>query len=157
MTRIPDLSATDELSASDQIPVYSASNGDVRRASLSTLNEFVQSQATSARPFHSQYSAPSGNFTVAIGATHADADGSENVHLILTPTGTITTGAITLPALADLVDGQEILLNTTQIVTNFSVGANGAADVIGEPSTLAANAFLRLRYDAVTTNWYRIG
>jgi hypothetical protein len=158
VTTIDRLSALDELAAGDSLVLYSSANSDARRATLTTLLEFLaENQTSTARPFFSQYSAPSGNFTVAIGATHDDADGSENVHLILTPTGTITTGAITLPAVAGCVDGQEVLLNTTQIVTNFSVAGNGAADVIGEPSTLAANAFVRLKFDEVTTNWYRVG
>lgn len=157
MTRISDLSAIDDLVAADQLPLYSSANGDVRRASLTALLAFIEDNIAGARPFYTQYSAPSSNFTVTIAATADDADGSENVHLILTPTGTISTGTITLPAVADCVDGQEVLVNTTQAVTTLTVGANGAGDVIGEPSTLAANAFFRLKYDAATTNWYRIG
>lgn len=159
---IDRLTALDSLVAADQLVVYSSANGDARRGSLTLLADYIQDLIDAGtvqvrNQFYTQYSAPSGNFTVAIAASFDDADGSENVHLILTPTGTITTGAITLPAVANLVDGQRVLLNTTQIITNFSVGANGAADVIGEPSTLAANAFIELKWDAVTTNWYRVG
>lgn len=163
MTTINNLSALDSLTAADLLVLYSSANSDARRATLTTLLSFLQDQlddgslTAPGSSFDTQYSAPSGNFTLAVASSSSDADGSENVHVILTPTGTITTGAITLPAVANLVDKQEVLLNTTQAVTNFSVGANGAADVIGEPSTLAANAFLRLKYDAVTTNWYRVG
>lgn len=159
---IDRLTALDALVAADQLVVYSSANGDARKASLSLLASYLQELIDAGtlivrNSFYSQYSAPSGNFTLAVAASFDDADGSENVHVILTPTGTITTGAITLPPVANLVDGQEVMLNTTQIITNFSVAANGAADVIGEPSTLAANAFLRLTWDAVTTNWYRTG
>ena len=101
---------------------------------------------------NTQYSAPSASpFTVAI----TDSDAS--IWLILTPTGTLATGTITLPAVANAVDRQEVLVNCTQIVTSLTVGGNGATAVTGAPTTLAANAYFRMRYDAATLTWYRVG
>jgi hypothetical protein len=158
MSRIIDLTAVDSLAAADNLPLYSSANGDARRASLTTLLEFVGDNLTaSGSSFATQYSAPAAAATVTIGSSATDADGSENVHLILTPAGTLATLTLKLPAVADLVDKQEILVNCTQIITTLSWDANGAGDIVGEPTTLAANAFLRLKYDAVTTNWYRVG
>jgi hypothetical protein len=80
----------------------------------------------------------------------------ENVYLLLTPTGTLAAGTITLPALASAVDGQQVLVSCTQIVTALTVAGNGAT-VNGAPTTLAANGFFRLRFDGVNNSWYRVG
>lgn len=158
MSRIIDLTALDSLAASDNLPVYSSANGDARRASLTTLLAYLQDNLSlSGSSFATQYSAPATGATVTIGSSATDADGSENVHLILTPAGTIAALTLKLPISTDLVDKQEILINCTQIVTTLTWNANGAGDIVGEPTTLAANAFLRLKWDAVTTNWYRVG
>src|SRR4051812_42930139 len=42
MTTINQLSAIDQLQASDLVPVFSSSNGDARKASMSTIKEFIQ-------------------------------------------------------------------------------------------------------------------
>ena len=158
MSRIIDLTAVDTLAAADNLLLYSAANGDARRASLTALLDFIESNITvTGSTFATQYSAPAAGNTVQIGSSASDADGSENVHLILTPAGTLATLTLKLPLSTDCVDKQEIMINCTQIVTTLSWDANGASDIVGEPTTLAANAFLRLKYDAVATNWYRVG
>jgi hypothetical protein len=108
--------------------------------------------------YASQYAAPSATgFTVAITDSSSDGVTSSNVHLILTPLAGYAAGTITLPAKAGLVDKQEVLVNCTQAVTTLTIGLNGATGAVGAPTTLAANAFFRLKYDAVTSNWYRVG
>jgi hypothetical protein len=47
-------------------------------------------------------------------------------------------------------------VNTTQAVTALTVAGNGAT-VNGAPTTLAANGFFRIRFDAVLDVWYRVG
>lgn len=158
MSRIIDLTAVDSLAAADNLPLYSSANGDARRTSLTTLLDFVETNiSVNGTSFDTQYSAPAAGNTVQVGSSSDDADGSENVWLILTPAGTLATLTIKLPLSTDAVHGQEILINCTQIVTTLSWDVNGANDIVGEPTTLAANGFLRLKYDSVTTNWYRVG
>jgi hypothetical protein len=53
-------------------------------------------------------------------------------------------------------DRQELLVNCTQAVTTLAVSGNGAT-VTGAPTTLAANAFFRLRFDQASSVWYRVG
>lgn len=150
-TKISDLSALDSVVAADQVPVYSSSNGDTRRASMTAMKTFILAGATSTDDKNTQYSAPSASpFTVAI------TDGDESIWLVLTPTGTMAAGTITLPAVANCADRQEILVNTTQEVTSLTVSGNGST-VTGAPTTLAANAFFRLRFEALTDTWYRVG
>ena len=151
MKYISDLTATDTPAAGDQVPLYSAANGDARRASLTALKTFFQASAASTDSKVTQYTAPSASpFTVAV------TDSSYSVWLVVTPTGTMALGTITLPAVANCVDRQEILVNTTQGITGLTVSGNGAT-VTGAPTTLAANGFFRLRFEALTDTWYRVG
>ena len=150
---IRQLTSLDTLSLGDQIPIGSANNGDDRRAAMSLLLSFMQANLTfsDAIGFETQYSAPSAaGFTVAI------TDDSDSTHLILTPVAGYAAGTITLPALGKLVDKQEVLVNCTQAVTTLTIGANGATAVTGAPTTLAANDFFKLKYDAQTSTWYRV-
>ena len=77
--------------------------------------------------------------------------------MILTPLAGYATGTIVLPAVGNIVDKQEVIVNTTQAVTTLTVDGNGAVAVTGEPSGLAANDFFRLKYDLTVQTWYRVG
>jgi len=151
MTTINQLSAVDAVVSSDQVPIYSSTNGDARKASMSVIKDYVLSDATVADDKVTQYASPAATgFTVTVN------DSSDSVWLILTPLAGYAAGTITLPAVANCVDRQEVLVNTTQAVTTLTVSGNGAT-VIGAPTTLAANAYFRLRFDAVLDVWYRVG
>lgn len=152
MTAINQLSAVTSLSAADLMVIYSSANGDARKASMTVLAAFIQTLLTEANGgFMTQYSAPSSTgFSVTI--TPTTEGGS--VHLLLTPAAGYAAGTIVLPATP--VDGQEVLVNCTQAVTTLTVSGNGST-VTGAPTTLAANAFFRLRYDGTFEGWYRVG
>ena len=149
MTTINQLSAADSVQSSDQMPVYSSENGDARKASLSLLRTFFTSGASLADDKVTQYAAPSATgFAVQIGQA--------STWLVLTPTGGFADGTIVLPVSTSVEDKQELLVNCTQAVTTLTINGNGAT-VTGAPTTLAANAFFRLRYEAVSGVWYRVG
>lgn len=152
-TKISELTSVDSLAAGDLLVVWDSSNSDSRKVSITTLQQWIADNETTsyvAKP-QTQYSAPSGDTTVAI------TDNGSNTHLILTPTTTISALTITLPALANLTDKQTVTVNSTQAVTTLTIGANGATDVIGEPASLSANDYFTLKYDSQSKNWYRIG
>ena len=155
MPEINELTAVDTLIAADQVPVFSSNNGDARKASMTVFLQFMQDNltfSTSGISYTSQYAAPSAtSFSVQV------TDGSDNIHLILTPTAGFAAGTIVLPAIGNVVDKQEVLVNSTQVVTTLTIDGNGAVAVTGEPSTLAANDFFRLKYDAAVQTWYRVG
>lgn len=151
MPTINQLNNVDTPSASDLLPIFSQQNGDARSLSLANLMKWMQSLSTSAGQLQTQYSAPSATaFTAVV------TDSSNSTWLILTPTGAFAAGTIKLPSKAASLDGQEVVVNTTQAVTALTMDGNGST-VTGAPTTLAANAFFRLRYDAVMSTWYRIG
>lgn len=151
MPTINQLSAVDQVVSSDQVPIYSSEQGDARKASMATLLAFFAGQVTANDDKITQYAAPSATaFNVQVN------NDTESVWLILTPTAGFAAGTITLPAVANCVDRQEVLVNCTQAVTALTVAGNGGT-VTGAPTTLAANAYFRLRFDAVTKTWYRVG
>jgi hypothetical protein len=151
MPTINQLSSTGAVVSSDQVPIYSSENGDARKASLATLAKYLKTQITSVDDMVTQYFAPS-----ATGFTATITNGPNSIQLILTPTATFATGTIILPAVDNCVDRQEVLVNTRQTVTALTINANGAT-AVGAPTTLAANAYFKLRFDGVTSTWYRVG
>lgn len=151
------ITRTDAVSSGDLFVLYKTAAGDYRGAPADVVLQYMQNNLTfpsaGLAPFTTQYSSPSSTgFDVAISPT----DGS-SVHLILTPTAGFATGEITLPPVGTCVDKQEVLVNCTQQVTALSVDGNGATAVTGEPSSLGADDFFRLKFDAVTSTWYRVG
>jgi hypothetical protein len=154
---INQLTRATVLSAGDLLAIFSTGDGDARALAISLLQDYLQANLDFSNngDYASQYAAPAASgFNVLI--TDGDEDDT-NVHLILTPLAGYAAGTITLPPKAGLVDKQEVLVNCTQAVTTLTIGLNGATAAVGAPTTLAANAFFRLKYDAVTFNWYRVG
>lgn len=154
MTTINQLSAADAVTGADQVPIYQAANGDARKASISLFAAYIQSLLTPASGEETQYFAPGATgFSVLV----APSTVGGSVYLLMTPAAGYAAGTIVLPALAESEDGQEVLVTSRQAVTTLTVSGNGAVAVNGAPTTLAANAFFRLRYDGVTQSWYRVG
>lgn len=149
--QINQLSAVDTVSAGDLLALWATSNGDTRKCSLTVLAAFLQTLITANDDKITQYAAPSATaFNVQINNDNL------SVWLILTPNAGYATGTITLPALANCIDKQEILVNTTQAVVALTIGANGS-NLAGMPTALVAGGFFRLRFDGVLDTWYRVG
>lgn len=151
MATINQLNVADQISGSDLIALYSQANGDARKLSLTNLMNWLASQSIATTDNKvTQYSAP------LTGATVQVTDSSSSAWLILTPAGTIAALTIKLPLSTTAIDKQEILVNSTQIVTALTIDANGGS-VIGAPSAFTANGFFTLRFDGVMDTWYRVG
>lgn len=160
MSNINQLTALDSVKIGDLFVVWSQTNGDSRKAALSVLLAFMQNNLvfptfTGQGVYTTQYAAPSATgFNVAI---TDGADNNTNVHLILTPTAGFAAGTLTLPVHPGAADKQEVLVNCTQQITALTVNGNGATAVTGEPNSLAADDFFRLKFDLPTATWYRVG
>lgn len=151
MPSINQLNAADQLSGSDLLALYSQANGDARKISLTNLRNWLETQQLATQDNKvTQYAAP------LAGSTTLLRDDQNSLWLILTPAGTLATATLKLPLVSNCVDRQEILINSTQIVTALTIDANGST-VIGAPTALAADGFFRLRWDAVMKTWYRVG
>ncbi len=141
--------ATADVSGSDNLPVYSSANGDARKMSVSALLAY----------FKTTFTAPdlvAASLVPVTGQTVASVDDSTSQWHLLQPAGTLATLTVVLPISTGLVDGQEVLITSTQIVTTLTVNGNGST-VNGALTTLAAaNAFFKLRYNLITTSWFRV-
>ena len=143
-------SRTNEIDLGDLIVLYKGNDSDYRAISVPDFIKSVNEQLKSNKPT-TQYASPNTTgFNVLVESDFGD------VHLIMTPLATYATGTITLPNVQLLSDKQEVIVNTTQTVTALAINRNGAT-VIGAPTTLSANGFFKLSYDAIMKTWYRVG
>lgn len=150
MAQINQLSQLSQASSGDQIAVYSPQNGDARRMSLGALLEYFQK--TFASPTLATHIAtPGTGFNLAV-----PTPVNEQQWMLIQPAGSLAAGTVTLPLNTQTPDGTEVLVTTTQLITAFTLGLNGASAAIGAPSTLLAQAYFRMRFVVATNTWYRI-
>jgi hypothetical protein len=151
MPLINQLPVLSQLSSGDQFAVYNTANGDARRVSVNSLLQYFQ-QSFASPTMAVNFYTPATGFNIAL-PTPATA----SVWALLQPAGTLASGTITLPLNTATPDGTEVLITTTQQITTFALGLNGATAVYGDPVTLAAEDNFRIRWYAATNSWYRIG
>lgn len=144
------LSNTDRIGPCDSVVIWSGDNGDFRGVPLDVLKEAIKPEQGNQSSLLVQHFNPNANFTLNI-------DNHEvGTYLVLNPSTSITTGSIKLPERYEVTDGQVVLVACSQQVTNFSVDGDNAL-VIGAPNALAANGFFKLKYDKLSSTWYRVG
>jgi hypothetical protein len=149
MPTIDRLSTIDNVTGSDQVPLYDASNGQARKASMAQVLAYFQNTFASPE-FDVIISSPIAGFNQQLAAS------TKSIWLILTPAGTLASGTVTLPPVASCFDGQEVLVTSTQQITALTIAGNGAS-LSGEPSSLGAEGFFRLRYNTLQETWYAVG
>jgi hypothetical protein len=149
MPTINQLPLASTLTAGDNLILYSPNNGDTRRAPLSALLEWFEN--VFADPdYTTQITAPtSSGFNVALGQQ------TNNLFLIINPTGAFAAGSITLPAVATCFDGQEILVVSSQSVAALTLNGNGAT-IIGTPTSIGVGGNFALRFNELQDTWYTI-
>jgi hypothetical protein len=76
-------------------------------------------------------------------------------YLILDPAGTLATGTVKMPVTP--IDGHEVTVSSSQIVTSLTVSANTGQTMDGTITTFAANGFAKWKYALAVTTWYRVG
>lgn len=150
MPQINQLPLMVTLSGGDQLPIYSPNNGDARRTPLSALLAYFQTTFAAPTLATNLYT-PGTGFNVVV-----PTPVSQQQWMVVQPAGTLASGTITLPLNTGTPDGMEVLVTTTQQITAFTLGGNGAAAVYGAPTTLAAEDFFRVRFVQATNSWYRI-
>ena len=150
MPTINQLSGISQVSGGDLLPVYVSNNGDARKVSITQLLQYFQ-QTFAAPPVATNLYTPSTGFNITV-----PTPVSEQQWMVIQPAGTLAAGTITLPLNTGVPDGTQVLVTTTQIITSFTLAANGAANTYGAPTTLAANAFFTMRFYQATNSWYRV-
>jgi len=152
MPQINQLPLVAQVSAGDQLPVYTPQNGDARRMPISALLDYFEQQFASPQLATNVYT-PTSGFSIGVPTPNSSQ------WMILQPASPLAAGTLTLPLNTATPDGTEVLITTTQTITSFALGLNGAAQVYGivNPGTFNAQDYFRLRYVAATNSWYRIG
>jgi hypothetical protein len=144
---INQLSSVDTLSAGDQFPVFSSSNGDARKASGSALLAFVEANFASPDYTTVMVAPTVSGFVQPIGAT------SDNVWLIINAATDFAAGTVQLPPASSAIDGQQVLVVTQNAIASVSVTSAGAS-VVGFPVALGDSGFFAMRYSADMLTWY---
>ena len=150
MPQINQLPFLNTISSGDQLPVYSPNNGDARRMSIGNLLTFFQ-QSFASPTLATNLFTPGTGFNIAVPTPVA-----QQQWMLIQPAATLATGTVTLPLNTQTPDGTEILITTTQQITAFTLALNGATAAYGDPATLAAEDFFRIRFYQATNSWYRI-
>ncbi len=150
MPQIYPLPLLAQVSPGDQVPIYSPNNGDARRLPISALLAYFQQTFASPTLATNVYT-PGTGFNLAVPTPVA-----QQQWMLIQPAGTLATGTVTLPLNTQTPDGTEVLVTTTQQITAFTLAGNGASAVYGDPTTLAAEDFFRMRFVQATNSWYRI-
>jgi hypothetical protein len=150
MPQIYQLPLLAQVSPGDQVPIYSPNNGDARRLPISALLQYFQQTFASPTLATNVYT-PGTGFNLAVPTPVA-----QQQWMLIQPAGTLATGTVTLPLNTQTPDGTEVLITTTQQITAFTLGLNGATAGYGAPTTLAAEDFFRMRFVQATNSWYRI-
>ena len=150
MPQINQLPLLAQVSPGDQVPIYSPNNGDARRLPISALLAYFQQTFASPTLATNVYT-PGTGFNLAVPTPVA-----QQQWMLIQPAGTLATGTVTLPLNTQTPDGTEVLVTTTQQITAFTLGLNGATAAYGDPTTLAAEDFFRMRFVQATNSWYRI-
>jgi hypothetical protein len=149
MPYINQLSALDQLSGGDQLPVYSPVNGDARRVSITALLDFFRGNFADP-DYLTLINAPTNSgFNWQLGAQ------TQSLFLILNPSGAFAAGTITLPPVASCFDGQEILVASSQSIAALTVAGNGAT-LVGTPGALGIGGFFTIRFNALQSAWYTL-
>jgi hypothetical protein len=150
MALIYQLPLLTQVSAGDQLAVYAPNTGDARRLPISSLLQYFQ-QVFAAPTLATNIYVPATGFNIAVPTPVA-----QQQWVLLQPVSTLAVGTITLPLNTATPDGTEVLITTTQQITTFTLGLNGAAAAFGDPLTLAAEDFFRMRFVQATNSWYRV-
>jgi hypothetical protein len=150
MPTINQLSPLNQVSSGDQLPVYSPNNGDARRLSIGALLQYFQ-QTFAAPTVATTLITPSTGFNYAVSSSV-----SESQWILIQPAGSLATGTVTLPLNTSTPDGTEILITSTQQISSFTIAINGASQIYGTVTSIAAGGFVKFRFYQASNSWYRV-
>lgn len=147
--RMDELNSISSISSNNYIAIFSQNQGSTVRSTISNLSDYIQGLITTDKEVVRVN--PLTGTTTSLGSL------TDDIWMIITPTGTIATYEIV--TVTSPVDQQEINVNTTQEITSLtlSVPSGASTTIIGSPTTMSQNDFFTLRYDSSTNVWYRVG
>lgn len=146
------LNETDALGVGDQFVLYKGNCTDFRSLPQDILLQWILENIPVVKPIAAiiQPFNPNSDFNIQI------ENNAVGTYLVMNPSVSITNGTITLPQIAELTDGQELLVTSSQKIENLTIVGNGAT-LVGNPNTIAADGFFKLKFDQLSLTWYRVG
>lgn len=153
MPTLSSLSRVDMIRDTDEVILYSPSQGDTRKASMPQVAAYVQAK-TEGDPDETIYSVVSSGGALTVAALPVVA--GAGVWVQLNPASNVPSITIALPGVGDRAQDQEVLVTSTKTLASIAINGNGAV-VRGAPTTLSADGFFTLRFDSLSTTWYRVG
>jgi hypothetical protein len=150
MPTINQLPVIGQVSAGDQIPVYTPNNGDARRMSVNALLQYFQ-QTFASPTLSTNLYVPGSGFNITV-----PTPVSNDQWMLLQPAGTLATGTITLPLNTGVPDGTTVLITSTQEITSLTIALNGASAIFGAVTSLGAGCAAVYRFYQPTNSWYNI-
>jgi hypothetical protein len=150
MPTINQLPVIGQVSAGDQIPVYTPNNGDARRMSVNALLQYFQQTFASPTLAVNLY-VPGSGFNITV-----PTPVSQQQWMLLQPAGTLASGTITLPLNTGVPDGTTVLITSTQEITSLTIALNGASAIYGAVTSLGAGTGTAIRFYQPTNSWYNI-
>ena len=112
--------------------------------SINATGDLISSKGRSDQSYSLQAPATGFSITIAAGVRT----------LLLNPAGTLATGTITMPAAP--INGQEIRVTSSQIITSLTVSPNASQSILAAPTTLAVGIGFAYIYNTSATTWYRL-
>lgn len=153
--RIANLTEQTTIATSDLVP-FSGANG-TRAITMGNLATAILATQTTANGLEVNRSSPLTGASVAVIPVTA----GNSTWLNLSPLGVIAALTVVLPGDGSTggsvaADGQEVVITSTQTITALTLSSQGKT-FVGAPTTTGPTLPMRLRYDAVTNAWFRIG
>lgn len=133
------------ISAPTSTPNYLNLAGCMIGTTAGASNLYVATQGGVARQGIFPNNSPSTGFTATIPASTST--------YFLNPTGTLATGTVIMPAAP--VNGQEIEIVSSKIVTSLTLSPNSGQTIVSAATTLAAGVMIKYTYFSATSAWYR--
>lgn len=155
MPTINQLPVVDSVQSGDQLPIYSASNGDARRSSVNTLMTYIQGALSTLASL-----SVTGRLSAGYLSRSAPVTKTANFALGSTENWVVCNGAsanvtVTLPTASDWVGREVMLKNISGTYTVISASSNVVPLVGGSAGTAilgaTAGAWVTLVSDGV--NW----
>jgi len=154
---ISGLTRVTTISGGDSIPLGVSSQGDDRATSVTDLLAYMQANIVVPSGFPeytTQYASPPlTGFNIAVSNVAPGA----NIFLIIRPGAPGFNGIITYPPILSLVDKQEIMVYCQSQIVVLTTAPNGAFESTPPTAIPVGGGFFRVRYDLVSTTWYRVG
>jgi len=143
------LPVTPVVTAGDLIPVFSQDAGITMAASMSTIAAYIQTLLNPVNYVTNIYSNPTTG-TVLPASTL-----TSNLWYVIQPLATIAALTVNLPINGTAIDGQTVLITSTQQITAITVLASGST-VIGAPVSIYTSVPATFKYVQVLNSWIKV-